>query len=374
MKQQSDKKIPKIYFENLDALRFIAALSVFLFHFSADMKAVYPVFTEHALGKAILSIFEKGSLGVNFFFVLSGFLITYLILHEVKHRGAFALGKFLIRRTVRIWPLYFIVVLIGFVLFPAIIPGYETNHDPVMYLFFLANFDEIYNGMADSVNFLTSPWSVAVEEQFYLFWGILLLIWSKISKLKLPAIIIMLYVLSFIFRAVHWEEERLIYYHTFAVCQDILTGSFVAWSLFHEKKWINSLQNIKTPAVLGIYVLGFILCVLKNKVFFGELIVIERFVLSLFFAFIVLDQIRGKHSVLKMGKYKTFNYLGKISYGLYMYHLVVMYLLFNWMNSWGAHGYWLVPIYLILSFGATVTIASCSYHLIEKPLLKLKPH
>ena len=374
MEQQSDKKINKIYFKNLDALRFIAAFSVFAFHYSSDLKAVYPILIENQFTRVILSILEKGSLGVNFFFVLSGFLITYLILNEVKTKGNFNLGKFLLRRTLRIWPLYFIVILIGFVIFPFLIPNFETSHNPIMYLFFLANIDEINNGLNDSVNFLTSPWSVAVEEQFYLFWGILLLIWFKVKTVSFPLIIALLYLFSFGFRALYWEEERFIYYHTFAVFQDILTGSFVAWSLFEGKKWVDKIQNLSKITVLFLYILGLGICIAKNKLFANEMIVFERFVLSLFFVFVILDQIRGKYSLFKMGAIKPFNYLGKISYGLYMYHLVIMYVLFRWMDSWGAHGYWLAGIYFVLGFGATVLLASISYHIIEKPLLKLKPH
>lgn len=325
------------------------------------------------MGSNLLSITEKGSLGVNFFFVLSGFLITYLIFQEKQFTGKFSLQKFLIRRTLRIWPLYFIIILIGFVLFPMMIHGYQTEHNPWMYVGFLANFDEINNGANDSINFLTSPWSVAVEEQFYLFWGILLALLFALKKFSFPIVLIILYILSFVFRGIYWDEERVIYYHTFAVCQDILTGSFIGWSLFQGKNWLDKIQAIPKIGVIGIYLLGFGICVFKNKLFPGQLIIFERFVLSLFFGFIILDQIRGNHSILKMGRFKLFNYLGKISYGLYMYHLVVMYLLVIWMNSWGTVGYWMAVVYLLLILLCVISVASLSYYFIERPLLKMKP-
>ena len=373
MKAQSDKKIPHIYFENLDALRFLAALSVFIFHFSRDINAYYPSLKLSQIGKALISIGEKGNLGVNFFFVLSGFLITYLILAELKNTGGFSLRKFLIRRTLRIWPLYFIVILIGFVLFPLFLEGYHTSHNPWMYVAFLANFDELTNGVSDSANFLTSPWSVAVEEQFYLFWGLLFFGLSRLKKINLNYIIFALYILSFIFRFSYWTDERIIYYHTFSVCQDIITGSFIAWSLHHAKPWIEKLKNIKKSVVILIYVLGIGICLAKNKIFMNELIVFERFVLSAFFGFVILDQIRGQNSFFKFGKIKPFNFLGKISYGIYMYHLIVMFLVVEWMNSWETHGYWMAVFYLLFSLIITIIIAVLSYFLIEKPLLKKKP-
>src|SRR5690606_19355370 len=125
-------------FENLDALRFLAAFSVFVFHFFRDVNGLEPELQEYRIFDIVLSITDKGSLGVNFFFVLSGFLITYLILHETKYKGHFSLKNFLIRRTLRIWPLYFIVILIGFVIFPLLISNYYTVHEPLMYVAFLA--------------------------------------------------------------------------------------------------------------------------------------------------------------------------------------------------------------------------------------------
>jgi len=370
---QSNKKIPHIYFNNLDALRFLAAFSVFIFHFFADIKAFYPSLNYNPVFDKVQTVADKGSLGVNFFFVLSGFLITYLILHEKKYSGVFSLKKFLIRRTLRIWPLYFIVILIGFLIFPFLFSDYSTVHSPWMYVAFLANFDEINVGLNDSINFLTSPWSVAVEEQFYLFWGLLLFTLYRLKKINLGYIILLLYLLSFVFRWYYVDEERIIYYHTFAVCQDILTGAFIGWSLFENKKWLDQLKSIRKIWVALIYAIGFAVCILKNKIFIDDFLIFERFILSLFFTFIILDQIRGTNSILKIGKIKPFNYLGKISYGLYMYHLIMMYLFTMWISSTEIKGLIVIPIYFGLSLFGTILISAISYQFIEKPLLKLKP-
>lgn len=372
MGHQTTKKIPHIYFENLDALRFLAAFSVLVFHFFADLKALYPSIELSKTFKIANVFANKGSLGVNFFFVLSGFLITYLILHERKYAGFFSYKKFLIRRTLRIWPLYFIVILIGFVLFPLIWDWYETAHNPWMYVFFLANFDEIIHGLNDSINFLTSPWSVAVEEQFYLVWGLAMFQVLHFKSAKPLHLVAGLYILSLVFVIMNVDNERVIYYHTLSVMQDLLMGCFIGISLFEGRRWLEKLKGLKKHWVVLIYIAGIGLCVAKNKIFFDQLVVFERFFLSAFFAFVILDQIRGEHSFFKFGKIKVFNYLGKISYGLYMYHLIVMYLAVLWIDSWEVQSFNLIFVYFGIAVAGTISIASISYYLIERPLLKLK--
>ncbi|HET9503954.1 MAG TPA: acyltransferase family protein [Hymenobacter sp.] len=105
-------RAPRVFFPNLDGLRFLAFFAVFLFH---------SLYTPDA-GIAASSLYQVpyqltrvGDLGVNFFFVLSGFLITYLLLSEKQLMGRVAIGAFYMRRILRIWPLYFVVVFIGFV-------------------------------------------------------------------------------------------------------------------------------------------------------------------------------------------------------------------------------------------------------------------
>src|SRR5690606_19427107 len=112
-------------------------------------------------------LFGNGNLGVNFFFVLSGFLITYLLLIEMQLRGRINIGSFYIRRALRIWPLFYFCVAFGFIAFPFFksmlgeIPNESAN--VVSYLFFLNNFDFIKNPPDSSV--LSVLWSVAIEEQ-----------------------------------------------------------------------------------------------------------------------------------------------------------------------------------------------------------------
>jgi peptidoglycan/LPS O-acetylase OafA/YrhL len=367
----SSHKFAPVYFENLDALRFIAAFSVFVFHFFRDIRGFYPELQKNGLFDALLIVADKGGLGVNFFFVLSGFLITYLILDEKRRTGHFSLWRFLVRRTLRIWPVYFMIVGIGFVLFPLILEGYETVHRPVYYVFFLANFDELNAGAQDTINFLTAPWSVAVEEQFYLFWSLALFPLLKLARPRIEILILALTLFCLYFRWANIENERVIYFHTFSVCQDLLTGCFIGLSLYRQKSWITAVVELRRWIIVLIYLLGLLIVLAKNKLFAGDLHVFERLVISIFFGFVILDQALGRHSIFKVGKIKVLNYLGKISYGFYMYHLVVMYLLTRAIGEWTAYG--LIPVYFIASLAGTIFTAMLSYHLIESQFLKLKP-
>src|SRR5215471_4337780 len=106
----------RIYFPELDGLRFIAFLMVFLFHGGLTEGMV-----RQAIGRtAARALRENGGYGVQLFFILSGYLITTLLLREEARYGRVALRAFWIRRILRIWPLYYLLILIGFFVIPGL--------------------------------------------------------------------------------------------------------------------------------------------------------------------------------------------------------------------------------------------------------------
>ncbi len=372
----------KPYFDNLDTMRFAAAFAVFIFHAGRD---VFEFFQGCGVFENFIwltKITDKGALGVNFFFVLSGFLITYLMLWEVQTAGRFSYAKFLLRRTLRIWPLYFLIVLLGFVVFPALFPDFQTSHHPVNYLLFLANFDEIQFGATDGVNFLTSPWSIAVEEQFYLVWGLLGWIILKMSPTKTTLLkysFFFLLTFALLFRIENFEDDRRLYYHTLSVMPDLLLGCLLALVWYENEALFALLKHVKPITIVGIYILGFAMLLLKNLIFVGPWVVAERFAVALFFAFIIADQIIHRRQFPIQTANVWFSYLGKISYGIYMYHLVVMYLLNTyWLDTININQTTPISaaiyalIYVLLSWLLTVILAAMSYRFFEKPFLRLK--
>src|ERR1700743_1755388 len=160
----------KVYFRNLDGLRFIAAFLVILQHASDYRGFAVPTYSN--LFKAHFA--EAGRYGVTLFFVLSGFLITYLLMTEAQKTGTVDIRKFYIRRILRIWPLYFafgIVVIstIDIVLRNFGIYGHTPKLTNLFYLFtFSVNLQLLFGAYNRGI--IEVLWSVCVEEQFYAVW------------------------------------------------------------------------------------------------------------------------------------------------------------------------------------------------------------
>ena len=159
----------RIYFPELDGLRFVAFLMVFLFHGGLPESMV-----RQAIGfSAARALRENGGYGVQLFFILSGYLIATLLLREEARYGRVALRAFWIRRILRIWPLYYLLILIGFFVIPGLDGQFGTTGHRAMlrdhllpFLGFLGNWSMAL--VRPAPDWLSVLWSVCVEEQFYL--------------------------------------------------------------------------------------------------------------------------------------------------------------------------------------------------------------
>ena len=153
------------YIPQFDALRGLAVSIVMLYHLHKDVPALH-----------LHTLFRHGWVGVDLFFVLSGFLITGILV-ESKDSPRY-LRNFYARRILRIWPLYFALLLVCFLLIPWVKPESaralkEACGPPFVYFLFLQNLFPTYVGIGP----LTITWSLAIEEQFYLFWP--LAVWRR---------------------------------------------------------------------------------------------------------------------------------------------------------------------------------------------------
>ncbi|MBU3715366.1 MAG: acyltransferase, partial [Ferruginibacter sp.] len=165
------------YLPGLNTLRFIAAFFVVISHANISLYKL-GVYAE-----CNFAFLNRGGDAVDFFFTLSGFLITYLLLHEIKKTQTVSVKSFYLRRVLRIWPLYFFLVFIGFILLGLIYPYlykkpfFETSVIDLflMFVFFVPN----YAAKNYMVGLLNPLWSIGVEEQFYIFWAPLVKFFRK---------------------------------------------------------------------------------------------------------------------------------------------------------------------------------------------------
>lgn len=362
----------KVYFPNLDGLRFLSFLLVFLSH---SLSADYSHIRDAEWYKYVkLEIFHDGDLGVSFFFVLSGFLITYLLLKEREVTGKINISFFYIRRALRIWPLYFFCVFFGFQLFPILktmfgqIP--DETADPFLSSLFLNNFDIIINGPPDS-SVLSILWSIAIEEQFYLIWPILFIV---IPSRYFIYIFLGTILISTGFRSFAPQDQ--IEIHTLGVIADMAIGGLGAYlSLNRKNAMLTFFENTPRLLHLSPYIIAVLFVLLKNEIFsFNLIIIFKRIIIATIFLWIILDQNFNPRSYFKISSFKYLSRFGKYTYGLYCFHSIGILISVTILRrlQLNTESYQLIFYELPLSMLISIVISVTSYHLFEIRFLKLK--
>jgi peptidoglycan/LPS O-acetylase OafA/YrhL len=359
------------YFANLDGIRAVACLMVFVAHIWDYLNNRESLSTaENWIYTNFIA--DLGTTGVCLFFVLSGFLITTLLLREKDVTGTISLKNFYARRVLRIWPMFFLVILLGFFIVPLISGNYnasETGKHIPWYILFANNFDRIATGFRGFGNdTLGVLWSVAVEEQFYLLWPLLVLF---ISKKWFPVVPILIIIFSIVFRYYHSSDNKVLSFHTFSVMSDLAIGSLVAWLVTYRTLTITNTFRI------SIYLLIFGLLLFHQSLlsnaqysFFG------RTILALGFCFIILDQVINTTGVFRFSSAKWLSKFGIITYGFYCLHLFVV-MGIQKLNIVLGLKTISTTIFMAELFGVfliTVGASILSYRYFEQPLLRLKHH
>ncbi len=362
----------KTYFENLDSLRAIAALCVVLYHFTLWLHFPDGIFYDR-VQKIISFNHYGGPLSVRFFFVLSGFLITYLMFDEQKLNGKFSIKNFYIRRVLRIFPIYYISLIIGFIIYPVLLNSrgisFHEVSNPVFFSLFLANFDVMYHN-APVNGLLGLQWSVAVEEQFYLLSPALFLL---AYKKYFPQMQLLFIAVSYLFYLQHWNDGTSVpHYHTLSVLSYLSFGSLLAWVCSAHFDIISKTLNLISK--ISIFII-YSLCIIF--IFFFDDIhaaipfinaIVMKIITTLFFGFVILEQNYSTHSVFKMGRIKILSWLGKISYGIYIYHMTAIYMVIYFFKL-NEHTIWFQMITALI---LTIAISTISVRYIEKYFQRLK--
>ncbi|MEL7001798.1 MAG: acyltransferase [Bacteroidota bacterium] len=363
------KHIHKKYFYGLDALRGIAALLVVFNHVPEIIKGASISSFNSNLG--FLAV--QGENAVTFFFVLSGFLITYLILEEEKNKGSISIKKFYLRRVLRIWPVYYLMTFVGFLgssylnqIFYEFPSDAFNSSSFTYYLFLLPNIPISFPAIAGPSNPLAfQSWSIGVEEQFYLFWPwIFILIRSnKFRLIALATIYLGLPAIKIspnIFTDVEFLQV-LKRYFVFARFDNMALGGILGYLVY-----FNAIKIKKSIQVVSHIILA------SFMIFIIELPMhLETMVYPILWCVLIYSIINStqKNSFLEG---RVMKYLGSISYGVYMYHVVAIYLvqvIINRLNILSSDN---VIVINILSVIFTIIISAISYELMEKKFLKLK--
>ena len=339
----------KIYLPGLNGLRAIAALSVVFSHISLS-------FIDFGLNQK--NGWNFASDGVTIFFTISGFLITYLLLLE-KAAGTIDIKKFYIRRILRIWPLYYTYLIICVVILWLL--HNELSELPY-YIFFCANKPYVFGG---AIFLIAHLWSIGVEEQFYIFWPLLIKLFNKRLGIKVATIIITLILLKFIVKYIMHSElfESFLNINRF---ECMLIGGYGALLFFNKSKVVEYLKSFVAQLIAWICLLLFAFNVFNSP---GPT---EHILLSIFILTIIFGQITNTRFKLINLENRLFDFLGKISYGIYVIHPLLIFMfskiLFgNFNNSIGS-----ITLLYLLIIVATIIISFISYQFFEKPFLKMK--
>jgi peptidoglycan/LPS O-acetylase OafA/YrhL len=308
-----------------------------------------------------------GFLGVDVFFVLSGFLITTLLVQEAAGSGRIGLGRFYARRALRLLPALGVLLILG----ALVVWRLGSNPDglpyPVSVLVTLSYFG---NWFGAKIGILAHTWSLAVEEQYYLVWPLILTfafrrgrslrslaVASAVAATCVAVIRLVMFLGGHPVPAFYWTITR---------GDGVLWGSALALAVAAGVRWVRALLR---PAALaaaggaGVFAISLVVHPGDPRLFWGLLVVVELG------AAVVIGHVtmHTRSALSRVLALPPLPAIGRISYGLYLFHWPVFNLVHGLSIRWSGASYTAV------AFALTFAVATGSYLLVERRALRAKP-
>jgi peptidoglycan/LPS O-acetylase OafA/YrhL len=345
----------------LDALRFGAFLLVFCAHAFPFRDSYVAAQVPEWIWRPIDGFKRGGGYGVDLFFLLSAYLITEILLRERRRTDTIDVRAFWIRRILRIWPLYFFALALAFWIVPRVFP--DQHFPPRMafaYATFWGNF--VTHGFPGATTMAAVLWSVSIEEQFYLTWPLVVLTLRRHIGSICIGLIAVANVARIIFMAGPSPDPLALWYNTLTRLDPIALGALLAVTLDGR------LPSFRNQTRIGLFATGLILFTVAGMYFRDapdRLVLVGYPVgalgsLCLFLGFLGTSWRLGAVPI----------YLGRISYGLYVFHLLAIAIARTWIQVGRGAVEW--GIQFGAALGITILMAAISYRYLESPFLRLK--
>lgn len=367
---QVEKEKPRTYFRGLDSLRFYAAALVVIGHIPMNQAVAGLPSSNYG------AVFYRGAPAVSFFFTLSGFLITYLLLDERNRTGQISIKNFYMRRVLRIWPLYFLIVGFGLFFYNFLLPKlgiarpleYNIWLAIILYTLFLPN---LMNSLYSVGGILNPTWSIGVEEQFYLLWAPIVKRWHN-RLLFICGVIIVLSLTAFTINRINiFGLQEMQNFFSQLKFHFMAAGAIMAWMFFYQPERLFALPVFRMRWLQWVFAF-----LLLEYIFIGtpRPWLLEETLQMLLYSWLIIDVAVNPHRLVNI-KTRVTEWLGEISYGIYMYHMIVVYAVSWYFQKtvwWKTSLSLYLGTYYTMVLGLTILLAYLSHRFFEKPILRLK--
>jgi peptidoglycan/LPS O-acetylase OafA/YrhL len=327
-----------------------------------------------------------GGVGVILFFVLSGFLITYLLMVEKDNIKNIKVKEFYLRRIIRIWPLYFLLILFVYFLIPYIIPQYYLSEidrfsfKSIMFnILFLTNFTLIFK-LTPLI--ISTIWSIGIEEQFYIIWP-----WIMKTKKNNYVKLVFLFILIIPFgKILFLILSKLLKNNYIDIISKLISttridcmaiGAFFGILAYHKQIVLGKFTldyNLFTSNKIQISVYFFLLFIFTLSFFTSFFNQIFNFLIyPTVFGICILNLATNSNSIIKLEN-KITNYIGVISYSIYLNHMIILYLFFPFLKPMISGKSIIIQniVVYISTLGIVYLVSYLTYNFYEKQFLKLK--